>query len=890
MNPIVRRSSVHQKAPLQFNQIPSPPTFYVMETAASMRLRKDVRVYYPRGFEDAKDGMVGSVHDLGTQRPTAPFPDAVRADGSEGAALRPRFRAYVAAKGIIHYDTRIDREKGSGGGGDKIALSTDAELRDALENLTQLRSSLGTSGGGIAAAHLTQPSRSVAITLVLPSAEQGKMPTNRAVLPLLDAFALVAESTSHATGDSDIGRVGKASPVATSIARFAVVAGKSDVSDFLSTVAVEQQLKSDGAAWKTNVLVCYSYVDGRSVKHTIKVLNTSSTYSISVSQALDLLQESGRAAQSECKVCLPLGMVQRAYVAIDDVESGVSPFLELQARLQRDFHELHFRHLHVEPSLTRDVMKRLASQIADSKQRNNSTIREQYFVRLAPGEQPVNEFADPAHRIGVLVSSDRQQLDAFLRKHRAAHPGVFVLNHPEDDEDFDASVLYWQDVQEYIGKDLCHFSPCDRFDRSVTDFKESRIRCLRAFLVPLSKVIDQRVYVIPVVDRCVVPDFGPRQKTLFDSFTAYMSSSIDELLAKATTAVSEKTVDGEASSPSCGLTLPQEPHEHSAFYSVLFGSRVQQPTSTLKDALVVVQNQFATECTAAATFVKAVNIAAKSMDHNTPLSDVFERMAIAYEERTQEELTHKRPKTPTSPSPSLLTSTSHPLVQITSANRLQSTDSLSMESIAETVKPTPRPPADYLLGHFYDSSKWESLVRLADITTHFAIPGADSSKMLVTSMPFATQEGKDDFKMFIHAVSAACDVELDGDVTFKPDDAAAPPPADDAGAAAFRVWGDNVLRVLEAALASLTRLSGRDAFAGVEPFAYLLCPNERVPPHEFVELKKFNGVALAPTKMSSMLQPRGGDKRKRVLFLMSVNPPDTHFPEHELLLNVFREA
>ena len=548
----------YDELPLETN-MKRPTAFSAQSITASKQFLSD-SVLYPKGLEHPSNFCIGrSPENTAVRAPypcgskltasataaTSPTPDSSspRSPGTPPPGgfstprnatspttnlLRQGLGAFNTANGIVHLDVRQAAHFQGG----TLAQSLMEELRDHIASTAPATEPSQHAPEAPTGPHGSRRSRSMAVTLLLPTAIAGRQQANENNLSLLDALALIAQAPLSkrraASVEQAVDEVARTWPSAdthttTTSVRLSVVAGADDVTSYLSTLGI----KTSGVEWLRSAGLCVSYVNSsRKIQHDL-VQVTSSTQP-TLEHSINAIQEAASALQVSTKfgLVLPHVFVSNGALAAavaDRASEPTSVFLDLQRDLQQRFYNLHL----CEPFL--ELSK---ATIASLEFEGGH-----HFVRVVPRSAQFRD-EDPSHAIGILLSSHEPTLDGYLRRCRAETPREpcsgtwppYSLLDPENEEpSANISVLWFKPEVQTVGGDLSLFGPRSRIGAPVTELANSCINRLVPSLAPVQRLLAANYWVLPVTQRSVLPANGPYAQALYNSFAAFMKATIDRL-------------------------------------------------------------------------------------------------------------------------------------------------------------------------------------------------------------------------------------------------------------------------------------------------------------------------------------------------------------------------
>ena len=710
------------------NTVERPNSFNVQQVAFAASFL-DADVFYPRGIEDA---AAGGAHGVSTRlvRPHAAFPRSTPISettlGPPTMGLRPQLLAFVAAKGVIHHDTRFAIASVSRRGDDALARGIVEELRSAATNR------VGTPGP-----HGSQPSRRVAATLLLPSAVNGKLQASSESIALLDAFAAIAQSSPKlpvfdATGvptnrPSIEEALLSTNGTATSCVRFGVVCGIDDVAVFAQSLGVDKTEHFKSSSWKQSAILCFSFVCDGGVEHVVVPITTNllgfKTPAERLCDAAAVLQQHACTAQLQAggKLVLPPGFLKMDFLLLsNDDEGEVSQFLEFNADLQRAFKKLHF------PDPVRHMDDATVAELVSSSRtdgRSLSNQPQQRFCRVFSRNSPrFWELGNPNHALGVLWTTDQEAFDEYLRRCREGELSpVYGLQPPVDEESRTClpSVLMWKDDVAAVGKHLNLFflREPSRMGMPVTDCNNSVVRTVVSELWPIGALLESGFFVIPCTTDSMRPQLSqPRAGVAEEATRRAFLDVINNTFAVIKSAFpprvgSPRDVLGDE--PATALLRAVDPVDGASsdgLFAALAGARVGQAAATIGDAYSILQEHVATDRSDVAAFFKLLTIGVRHHGSQVSMRDLFESAADALEvaraTAEAERYGSKRPKTP-----DLTAELSPP-----SVSSMGDARQVSLLSIAtsDTVD-VPMRRQDSLVGHFTSKIQRKRVLSLAGV-------------------------------------------------------------------------------------------------------------------------------------------------------------------------------
>ena len=571
------------EAPI-FCDLKRPQTFDSYTICVSKTFTKEI-VLFPKGFENVQDPGIAK-GEL-TRRCKAPYP-------TNANLIRQCFTAFITANGISHLDPRQHSHMDGG----VLASGVCAELANFIELTSDKTTTIKTGP------HLSQKSRGIAVTLLLPATAAGKQNLNKSQIALLNAFAQIAQTPETKSTNSagfDVG-VPKAwpsceePPRCTQTVRLSVVAGKDDVASYMKRMQVKTPNKD--LSWASKNAVCVSYTDSKKANSSYVALDTKHEPTVAdaanaIMQALTTVQ-----LQSSSVLTLPPGLIAPDLVNLEEPEiNDNGPFLEFQAELQRKFKEIHLCKPFVE--IPKAVLSSLITEGCIQR-----------FVRVCSNSQPWNE-QDNRHNVGILYSSDEEMLQFYLKRCRADVPRVwpmtdwppYILLPPEGEEvAANISILWFKPESVHIGGDLNLFGPCVRTSVNVCEFNNSHTGRVIPNVASVERLRNAGYFVVPCTAQSVLPSYAPRTDVLWNSFRDFLFETerqlIDPMSCDTSTIVEPNLRAPEP--PNC-----RDGSDHSGndkFYSSILSSHFGHPCATIGRAYQVIQEHATNKSTEGKAF------------------------------------------------------------------------------------------------------------------------------------------------------------------------------------------------------------------------------------------------------------------------------------------------
>ena len=566
---------------------------------------------YPRGSRDNPKAVLQ----------TGPIPLESNVGGS--ASLRQTYFAFQSACGITFLDSTVQQHT-------QVRLFAKSIIAELEDSKTQKQGSAGP--------HETIPSRSCAVTLLLPKGTTvGAVPDTNIIdgLACLVAAGSVSKTarkpSAMASGPSFASSDATVTTTSLSMyepalaasnncmnwtvpkrCRVGVLCGEADVAGFLDAGNVSLH------DFKGQSAIFFSFVKQDNTIGQLYVpleMNASQ----STDQAIREISKAAHAAQLQSGKCLVL---PAQFLCPDEssIDYGFD-FIALQADIRNAFYKFHLG----DPKIT------VPPEVLDTLDPRVESV-ENHFVRVVPQPQPSAPFtqADPNHSIGVLLNADEAIFNDFVARCRAAVKfdpmagewPIFGLQ-PELDEEVDAhtSVLWWKGEAKYLGTHLSLFAPRQQLGAAVTQVKNSHVCVLACRLDPLVTLFRCGYMLLPCDGESVRPGHV-LEKPTYSSFAKNMTSSLEHVAASQTSGYKQSTGgDTDEAPPAPGLTAHDL--ETNLVVNLALGLEVHTGTTTCGDLYALVDAHH-TEVKAPSNLHAFATNARRHHGPETPLSDLFD--------------------------------------------------------------------------------------------------------------------------------------------------------------------------------------------------------------------------------------------------------------------------